>query len=489
MGQCAIKTPLIDLLHYQIQNEDEIRISIQDDPSTPDTPSVADDTTDKQRIENERRRIIYERQLSKEINDNYIRKTRKEILFPLILSAFPDLSIPMELLNLILDFEQDDSLAEIFKMFNGIKTSIICNVYPIPYLLGWIQMVIFAYLSSEHWSQINENDQHLQLLQLFGIILCAVSIIQMIGCYFCIKLNVKPQYCNKLVNLKSSFLLNDFHHRYDCFDHMKAEDQSISEGWELFIPFQKWTNCLRVQNLHNVRNQKCEPRYIIAFYCVKPIFCLILGIQLVTLSPHCLALWLLFFLFFSIFLNICVFNKSPMGSYIGCTIFMMIICATSIQIWPQNFESGLLIAFEIFVFLIFLLYLFSLYLICCSGRVNSNGASANMLGVWLLLFTCYCLWITELMERPNGINYTLMFSLYLLYIAFQMLLLTSCDLQTEGINCFHQIQFIFVAILFGWLCDLDVLMKVLFCREQSSGRRRRGEEDEGLDVPLPINQA
>ena len=84
MGQCAIKTPLIDLLHYEIQNGDDIRISIQDDPSTPDTPSVAYDTTDKQRIENERRRIIYERQLSKEINDNYIRKTRKEILFPLI---------------------------------------------------------------------------------------------------------------------------------------------------------------------------------------------------------------------------------------------------------------------------------------------------------------------------------------------------------------------------------------------------------------------
>merc|ERR1712228_1062804 len=194
------------------------------------------------------------------------------------------------------------------------------------------------------------------------------------------------------------------------------------------------------------------------------------GIQLLTLSPHCLALWLFFFLYFSIFLNICVFNKSPMGSYVGCTIFMLIISATSIRIWPNDFESGLRIAFEIFVFLIFLLYL-----ICCSGRVNSNGASGNMLGVWMLLFTCYCLWIAELMDTPDGINYMLMFSLYLLYIAFQMLLLTSCDLQTIGINCFYQIMFIFAAILFGWLCDLDVLMNLVCNKHDSIGDK--SEED------------
>ena len=161
-----------------------------------------------------------------------------------------------------------------------------------------------------------------------------------------------------------------------------------------------------------------------------------------------------------------------MTSYIGCTIFMLIVTATSLRIWPHDFETGLRVAFEIFVFLIFLLYLFSLYLICCSGgsgrAVNANGVSANLMGVWLLLFVCYCLWIAELMDKHQGINYMLMFSLYLLYIAFQMLLLTSCDLQTVGIDCFYQIRFIFVAILFGWLCDLDVLSnctRLLCCRD------------------------
>ena len=487
MGQCAIKSPIIALLSYDIGSIDDMQIDItQFDKDNDDQLSVFkmeriltndtteedddshnninntqpqdDDEEDEENSEerdrlNKMKKQLYERQLSKEINDN-IRKTRKEILVTMMLSVYPDLNIPHEILNIILDFEQNDSLNEIFTLFDKIKSNIICNIYIIPYCLGWIEMLIFGYLSSEYWTEISSDNLHMIIL---GIILLICSIIQIIGCYKSIKLNISSTYLSKLINLKSSFFNNNLHHYYDNLHYMKCEDDSVLDGWELFIPFQKWCGALRIQNIYNVRNIYCKPSYILLFYLTKPIFCFILGIQLISLSPHCLSLWLLFYLYFTILVSINVFNKSPIGSLIGCCILLLIISATSITIYPQTFRESLTISFEIFVFLIFLLYLFSLYLICCSGRVSSSAASGNMLGVWILLFSCYCLWVSELLSTHKQINFVLIFSIYLLYISFQMLLLTSCDLQSIGINCYYQIKFIFIAILFGWLIDLDSL--------------------------------
>ena len=202
-----------------------------------------------------------------------------------------------------------------------------------------------------------------------------------------------------------------------------------------------------------------------------------------TLSGHCLALWLCFFLVFTVLISMNVFSKSPIGSWVGSSILMLIIGATTITVWPRGFESGLLISFEIFLFLVFLLYLFSLYLMCCSGRVSSNAASGNMLGVWVILFVCYCMMVAEVMtSRRNlvgGANVMLMFGMYLLYVSFQMLLLAACDLQSEVISCYHQMKLMLVAILCGWILDLDTL-SALCCGTKSKwyqdGNYRQREE-------------
>ena len=142
---------------------------------------------------------------------------------------------------------------------------------------------------------------------------------------------------------------------------------------------------------------------------------------------------------------------------------MLIISATTITVWPQDFDAGLKTAFEIFLFLVFLLYLFSLYLMCCSGRVDSNAASGNMLGVWVILFLCYCMMVAEVTEAMRGqqeVNVLMMLVMYLLYISFQMLLLAASDLQSEVISCYHQMKLMMAAVLFGWILDLDTLSAV-----------------------------
>eukprot|EP01084_Bolivina_argentea_P296541 510738_1 len=157
MGQCcAVKAQVIELLHYELENTNET-----------DEMEVTVDT----KAEIEKKRIIYERQLSKEINNNYIRETRQELLYPIIQNMYIDLNIPFEILDLILDFEQSDSLNEIFKLFDKLKTKTICNIYIIPYILGWIEMLICGYLASEYWEGIEKTWHHLLLLQIFGIIL------------------------------------------------------------------------------------------------------------------------------------------------------------------------------------------------------------------------------------------------------------------------------------------------------------------------------
>eukprot|EP01083_Nonionella_stella_P030302 83097_1 len=495
MGQCAVKTPLIALLNYEVGSIDDIKIDIDidlseahrtnthgeghqsdsevDSPGDHDTPGV-----EKSKSHELLKRQLYERALSKQINDNYTRKTRQEILVPLIRSTYPTLTIPIEIITMILDFEQDDSLQRIFKLYCDLKTATIGNIYCIPYLMGWLQMLVFGYLSSEYWESFHQQINHLLLLQVLGMILTCSAVIQLIGCSVSLSINLKHLYITKLINLKLNFIVHNLCHPYDHYHYMQHE---VNDAWELYIPFQKWCNVLRVQNVYNVRNPQCRPTYVVAFYLLKPIFCLILGLQLASRSPHCLAIWLAFYLYFCILISINVFNKSVIGSVIGCTILILIISATSITIWPQDFAEGLRIAFEIFIFLIFLLYLFSLYLICCSGRVSTNHASSNMLGVWLILFVCYCLWVSELLTTKHKFNAVLMFSIYLLYISFQMLLLTSSDLQSVGINCYYQLKFMFIAILFGWIIDLDALSCLLFSAKDTVNSNDEDEEEETLN--------
>lgn len=148
---------------------------------------------------------------------------------------------------------------------------------------------------------------------------------------------------------------------------------------------------------------------------------------------------------------------------VGSSFLMLIIGATTIQLWPRDFVSGLVTAFEIFLFLVFLLYLFSLYLMCCSGRVDSNAASVNMRGVWVILFVCYCMMVAEVtedMRSENEVNVLMMLVMYLLYISFQMLLLAASDLQSEVIGCYYQMKLMIAAVLFGWILDLDTLSAV-----------------------------
>ncbi len=170
MGQCALQTPIIDLLNYELRTAQETELFVVVD--TNENVENGETKENENKLEEIIKRINYERQLSKEINDNYVRETRKEILFPIILSLYPELNIPYEILNIVLDYEQNDSLAEIFKLFNALKTRTLCSIYVIPYVLGWIQMLIFGYLSSEYWEGIKKRWSHLLLLQIHGIILC-----------------------------------------------------------------------------------------------------------------------------------------------------------------------------------------------------------------------------------------------------------------------------------------------------------------------------
>ena len=192
MGQniiCSIKSPILYLLQYQIGSIDDVitlnEIIIDDDNDVIALNELVDDI-EKEKEENRMKRMKYERQLSKEINDYHIRKTRKEILFPLIQSIYPNLNVPMEILDIILDYEQNDSLIEIFGLFDTIKTRIITSIYIIPYIIGWIQLIIFGYLSSEYWKHTKSEWHHLLIIQIMGIILLITSIIQLIGCSFCV---------------------------------------------------------------------------------------------------------------------------------------------------------------------------------------------------------------------------------------------------------------------------------------------------------------
>mmetsp|Transcript_54787 Transcript_54787/g.87538 ORF Transcript_54787/g.87538 Transcript_54787/m.87538 type:complete len:538 (-) Transcript_54787:160-1773(-) len=523
MAQCAVKSAIVGILSYELGGIDEIEITVDTSAATTDAPTTTTSgptqaaqtqsqhhQQQQQQQEEERMRIArltYERQLSREIDDNYIRKTRKEILTATLFSLYPDLEIPVEIVQLMLDYEQNDSLNEIFKLFGKLKTATICNWYPLPWSIGCVQMLIFAYLASQIWMNIaiQSMEQHHFILQILGGILTAVSLCQLVGCGLCLKLNLKPVYIQKLVNLKYVFFINHLTHYYDTLHYMKShqldyhhqhqqQQAHVQHGqahaqhaqskavyaWELYVPFQKWCGALRMQNIYNVRNPQSKPLHILSFYLIKPIFCLNLGIQLVTLSPHCLSMWLLFYLYFTVLVSINVFNKSPIGSLIGCTILILIISATSIPFYPSSFTQALAISFDIFIFIIFLLYLFSLYLICCSGRVSTNRASGNIIIAWILLFTCYCLWVSELLYTDYAVNLVLVCSIYLLYIAFQMLLLTSSDLQSVGINCYFQIKFMFVAILFGWLCDLDTLAHVC-CRHDAVPLEHASQHKASLD--------
>ena len=277
MAQWSLKSPLIALLRYET---DALPVDLLSSDSA-STPSATPGTPTPGNFDSDPRRI-YERQLSKEIIDTNTRTPRKHILHPILSDLFPELTIPSDIIELILDFEQNDSIYEIFKLFTSIKTRVICNIYGVPYILGWIQMIIIGYLSSEYWRTL-EADHHYSLLRLCGVVLLMTATLQMLGCYLCGMVNLRGEYHNKLINLKSLFLLHGMHHHPDSQDHLRDftlhcieafEDDSSSAvelcGWELFIPLLKWCGALRIQNINNVRHPQCRPLYVISFYLLKP---------------------------------------------------------------------------------------------------------------------------------------------------------------------------------------------------------------------------
>ena len=298
MAQWSLTSPLIALLRYETEAVPvEVVTSPSSDPDatpspsahtdsslgqtpSPDSPHSFDSNSTDPELAIGIQRRIYERQLSKEIIDTNTRTPRKHILHPILSDLFPELTIPSDIIELILDFEQNDSIYEIFKLFNTIKTRVICNIYGIPYTLGWIQMLIFGYLSSEYWRTL-EADHHYNLLQLSGVVLLMTATLQILGCYLCGMVNLRGEYRHKLINLKSLFLLHGMHHHPDSQEHLRQltlhcveafedDPSSAVEGWELWIPLLKWCGALRIQNIYNVRHPQCQPLYVISFYLLKP---------------------------------------------------------------------------------------------------------------------------------------------------------------------------------------------------------------------------
>ena len=294
MAQWSLTSPLIALLRYETEALPvEVVVSSDSDatpsassrtlsitPSTSSPRSFDSESTETDLTAEGLRRRMYERQLSKEIIDTYSRTPRKHTFHSILGDLFPELHISSDIIDLILDFEQNESISEIFKLFNSIKTTAICNIHVIPYILGWIQMIIIGYLSSEYWRTL-ETDHHFSLLRLCGAVLLMSASLQILGCYLCGMVNLRGEYHNKLINLKSLFLLHGMHHHPESQQHLKQftlhcveafEDDASSavEGWELWIGLLKWCGALRIQNIHNARHPQCTPFYVISFYLLKP---------------------------------------------------------------------------------------------------------------------------------------------------------------------------------------------------------------------------
>lgn len=75
-----------------------------------------------------------------------------------------------------------------------------------------------------------------------------------------------------------------------------------------------------------------------------------------------------------------------------------------------------------------------------------------------------------------------------------MLLLAACDLQTEVISCYHQMKLMLVAVLFGWVFDLDTLSAICCSTTNRKWSHDQNDDDgnlngideEELAIDIPI---
>ena len=225
-------------------------------------------------------------------------------------------SIPQPIWNIILEFEY--SHKESYIMFTTYIYKQIKKLHFIPWIIGFIQMSINAFVLSQMYDTVLPNsspspaptpapshgphgpdDPHssmhtfgpssLKAVVLFycGIILFIASGIQLIGalitlCYIYHKSNYN---IHTLATLKGCMFLNGNARKY-IFNE--------NNGWELFIEFEKWCNVLYVTDLMD-KNMVIKGRIfrsdIIWMYLCKPVYCLIYGFFLIMQSIE-IVMWI-----------------------------------------------------------------------------------------------------------------------------------------------------------------------------------------------------
>eukprot|EP01084_Bolivina_argentea_P161730 281523_1 len=195
--------------------------------------------------------------------------------------------LPEEILQLVLEYEYDTESS--YQMFVTNMYRAINKMYILPWMIGWVQVVINALVLSQIYKPIFRDSIHFNLLYSCGIIMLVTSVIQLMGvliilCFIYDKNHKQNQNIRKLALLKG----------FMFFENPSSYLFNEHNGWELFIEFEKWCNVLYVTDLLN-RKMTVKGRLftsdVVWMYLCKPLYCIIYAIFLIMQTVQ-IVMWI-----------------------------------------------------------------------------------------------------------------------------------------------------------------------------------------------------